>query len=387
MAAHPDRRSSTGIDRRASVPLAMSPASDDDDDYDLGSAGVADGFTPAQGSANHVRIPSFTTNHHHHHDPPQGRRTPPPRPSSTTKPNRNSFTLRHDGTMGPVTARNPSAASASGALPVRASTSTEASFVRSESPYRGPAGPSHPYPMYAQGATVTRSGSTTTASTVRASERTYEGPNGPTHPYGMYPQHIVPESDSSSTQSAPVLVGFPGLNNNYQRRLGPDGEEVADIIGPDGHTEQLPPYTKYPDEAFARKARSATPPVLAALPGAGGIGLATRDPEFSSLEDLHAPPSRRSTRSTMSNSTGQSSPSANAAPEPFSQPESEKVQEKKWQRIARKKLCGIVPIWSIVLVVITFIIFTIIVFGVLGAIWHKHNAGKGHHLSNNGNGG
>lgn len=376
------------------MPLAMAhPA---DDDYDLESAGVADGFRPTEAVANHARIPSIITTNHHH-DQPQGRRSPPPRPSSTAKPARNSFTLRHDGAMGPVASRNPTAASASGALPNRSSSvssiSTDATFVRAESPYRGPAGPSHPYQTYSQGAPLTRTPSTMTTSTIRVPERAYEGPNGPTHPYGMYPQNTVPESEASSTRSAPVLVGFPGLNNTYQRRLGPDGEEVADIIGPDGHTEQLPPYTKYPDEAFARKARSATPPpILPPPPGAGGMGLATRDPEFSSQEDLNAPPSRRSTRSMLSDSTDHSDHSNGTSPTsptssahaPFAS-ESEKPQLKRWQRVARKRICGIFPVWALGLVGVTLILFVVILLAVLASLWHKHSM-KQHHISNDGSG-
>lgn len=227
------------------MPLAMPPASapaldhdNDDDDDDLQSVGVADGFRAPDDVANHTRIPSITTSHVY--DSPQRRRSPPPRPSSTSKQGRNSFTLRHDGATAPVAARNPTPVFASGALPVRsASGSTDAAFVGAEMPYQEPAGPSHPYQTYAQGASLGRSMSAATASTIQVPERSYEGPNGPTHPYGMYPQNTVVESDTSSAQSAPVLVGFPGLNNSYRRRLGPDGEEVADIIGPDGHTEQL----------------------------------------------------------------------------------------------------------------------------------------------------
>lgn len=354
-----------------------SPDDHDYDDYDLEASGVADGIRPAD-VANHARIPSITTTPHHH-DPSHGRRTPPPRPSSTTKPNRNSFTLRHDGAMGPVASRNPTVASAASAIPTRSSSiSTDAAFVRAESPYRGPAGPSHPYQMYAQDAPVARTMSVTTASTIQVPERSYQGPSGPTHPYGMYPQNTVPESDTASNPSEPVIAGFPGLNNEYRRRLGPEGEEVADIIGPDGHTEQLPPYSKYPDEALARKARATVPEPP---PGAGGIGLATRDPEFSSVEDLHAPPSRRSTRSMMSDSTNHTHQTNQSHTAPFAT--SEKRQLKKWQRIARKRICGIVPIWAIVLVVVTLILFVLIVLGVLVALWHRHAAQK-HHVSNNG---
>ena len=72
----------------------------------------------------------------------------------------------------------------------------------------------------------------------------------PAHPYAMYSQsglddetssvrdmHAIPPTVPAIQTAMPV--GFPGLNNGYHRVLGPDGEE-QDIIGPDGHTEQLP---------------------------------------------------------------------------------------------------------------------------------------------------
>lgn len=357
--AAPDRRS-TGIDRRESG-RSLYDNDNDDDDYDLAAMGISDGFRPADTEASHNRVNSHSSQYHERF---QGRRTPPPRPSSTTKPKYDSFALRHDGATGPMPSRNSTNASSSSAVPVtRSSTvSTEMAFVRAESPYQGPTGPSHPYQMYPQESRVARTPSMATTSTVRVPERSYAGPSGPTHPYGMYPQSTVPAADDPDerTAIAPVPVGFPGRNNDYQRRLGPEGEEVADIIGPDGHTEQLPPYTQYPDEAFARKTR---PTVQTTVAGAGGIGLATRNPEFASREDLTTPQSRHSTRSLMSESSGQVNPVAAV---------SEKRQLKKWQQIARRKVCGIIPIWAFVLVGAAFILFAIVLGTVLAILKPKH---------------
>lgn len=333
----------------------------DDDDYDLEAMGISDGFRPSAAMTSHNRVPSQISQH-----TTPGRRTPPPRPSSTTKPKLDSFALRHDGGMGPI-ARNSSIAAshATTAGPTRlSSVSTDIAYVRTESPYQGPSGPSHPYQMYPQESRLARTMSVATTSTVAVPDRPYNGPGGPTHPYGMYPQNIVPEGEvavEAASIPPPVPVGFPGLNNNYQRRLGPDGEEIADIIGPDGHTEQLPPYTQYPDEAFVRKTR---PTVAVPLAGAGGIGLATRNPEFESLEDLNTPQSRQSTRSILSDSTHQINMAAATM--------SEKPPLKKWQRAAKRKVCGIVPIWAIALAAAVFILFAIILGTVLAILKPKH---------------
>ncbi|TVY20080.1 hypothetical protein LARI1_G001371 [Lachnellula arida] len=359
-----DRRESIGVDRRASTRLSMNQQNDDD--YDLEAMGISDGFRPGGVGMGHNRLSSQAVQNTL---PTAGRRTPPPRPSSTMKSNNmDSFALRHDGETGDLRRHSSVASAVNPALPMRSSSvSTDVPYVRAESPYRGPAGPSHPYQMYPQESRLARTASIATTSTAAppVTERSYAGPSGPTHPYGMYPQNIVPEGESTDTPTpaASVPVGFPGLNNTYQRRLGPDGEEIADIIGPDGHTEQLPPYTQYPDEALARKTRP-TVAVPAAVPvaGAGGIGLATRNPEFSSQENLNSPQSRRSVMSDLS-----SHPVNTAA-----MTVSEKPELKNWQKFAKKKLCGIVPVWVLVLVAAVLIIFVIILATVLTVLKRDH---------------
>lgn len=178
----------------------------------------------------------------------------------------------------------------------------------------------------------------------------------------MYPQNTVVESESPSDEITAIPVGFPGHQNQYHRRLGPDGEDAADIIGPDGHTEQLPPYTQYPDEAFARKTGVPT-----ALPGAGGIGLATRNPEFSSTEDIPSP-SALSSRSVESNN---SSPPLHVEVPVVS----EKSEEKGWKAIARRKVWGIVPIWAFVLVGIVLVLFAIILGTAFAVVKSKMDHG------------
>jgi hypothetical protein len=355
-------RHSTGIDRRASVRSSLQDNGSDGDDDDLTAMGVSDRFRRPGVDAGHTRLNSQSSQSH---DRPQGRRTPPPRPSSATKPRYESFALRHDGATSPLSSRHSTIASTSSVPVTRSSSvSTEMAFVRAESPYRGPTGPSHPYQMYPQESRLARTASMATTSTVQVPERSYAGPSGPTHPYGMYPQNTVPEAEDSSDGDVivPAPVGFPGRNHDYHRRLGPEGEEIADIIGPDGHTEQLPPYSQYPDEAFARKIRPAAQPLLT---GAGGIGLATRDPEFASREDLTTPQSHHSSRSLVSESSSQINTAASG--------ESEKPRLKKWQEVARRRVCGIIPIWAFVLVGAAFILFAILMGSVFAALKPKHH--------------
>jgi hypothetical protein len=371
-------RHSTTFERRASTRLSMQHPNEDEDDYDLAAMGISDGFRPsgAGGMNGGMAMTGNRLSQASQQYTPAGRRSPPPRPSSTTKPKGlDSFALRHDGGMGSLRRNSAVASNSNPGLTRSSSVSTDMGYVRTESPYQGPSGPSHPYQMYPQESRLARTASIATTSTVQVPDRPYNGPGGPTHPYGMYPQNIAETEDS--IPAVPVVpavpVGFPGSNNNYQRRLGPDGEEIADMIGPDGHTEQLPPYTQYPEETIARKTRpnAALP---AAISGAGGIGLATRNPEFASMEDLRSmsPQSRMSTRSMMSETSNhQVNMGALGA--------SEKPELKRWQQVARRKLCNIVPIWVIVLIAVVFVLFGIILGTVLAILKPKHPQPKHHY--------
>lgn len=204
----------------------------------------------------------------------------------------------------------------------------------------------------------------------------------------MYTQ--MPLEEATPVPAVPTIpVGFTTAADPYQRRLGPEGEELADIIGPDGHTEELPPYTRYPDEFYARKIRGDDNPERAgegagvaavaaplamttmaaiptaasnAIPGAGGIGLAARNPEFDgrSIDDVASPESRHSSRSFNSDSHIQINTAAAAT--------SEKPQLGKWQKLAKKKACGVVPYWALCLTFAAVLIVLIIVAAVIGTL-------------------
>ncbi|KAK8097906.1 uncharacterized protein PG998_013392 [Apiospora kogelbergensis] len=383
---------------RTSIRVSTSSAlDDDDDDYDLEAAGISDGFRPTEISQNHYTNPQPLPSHFG--QPPPS--SPPPRPSSITKPHRqhDSLTLRHDGATGPTPANHPALVRTSSG-----STSTSGA-VRPESPYEGPSGPSFPYQMYPQNVRLARTASVTTASTAAVSEvSSYHGPRGPTHPYQMYPQNTVPgvESTEDRVTPAPIPVGFPGATDQYQRRIGPDGEEIADMIGPDGHTEQLPPYTRYPEEAYLRKAvalESTTPAtapvstsptpqppqpqahaqsssVSGAVPGAGGLGLATRNPEFASTEDLHlnganSPLSRQSMRSFQ---TDVSHHDINTAAMSITN-EKEKLND--WQKAAKRKVWGVVPCWAIALTAIVLVMLAVVLGAILGTYFGPKHPKQG----------
>ncbi|RAL58590.1 hypothetical protein DID88_003950 [Monilinia fructigena] len=330
---HPSNIEHNRSESQRSTRLSIEMQDEDEDDYALAAMGISNGgYRPSDSNQNTYTPPPQQPQSQL---PPLERRrasTPPPRPQ-VQQSQKEPIRLRYEneGGMGQMS-RGPTFASpvVNGYGLTRSSTtsslssiSSDSTMMRPESPYQGPTGPSHPYNMYNQESRLARTASIATTSTMPAPppEMSYTGPSGPTHPYGMYPQSTV---------------------------SSPEGEEAADLIGPDGHTEQLPPYTKYPDEVFARKARPASIPVTVPIPtiqmpapiipisGAGGMGLATRNPEFASQEDLRSSRSRQSTRSIMSD---RSSHHVNTAATEYN----EKPQLKNWQVAAKRKLCGIVP--------------------------------------------
>ncbi|RGP75647.1 glucan 4-alpha-glucosidase [Fusarium longipes] len=382
------RRSSTRQSRSLRLSAGSAVA---EDDYDLDAMMVADGFRPSDNTTASSTT-NLTPNSNTQTEPslsptePLSQQTTSTksseasseitpairnRPSSISKPHRNhdSLALRNDGTSmaDRSHARN------------NPSLSSDAPVIRAESPYTGPSGPSHPYNMYPQ-RTMSVATTSTAANAIVPEDRPYQGAQGPAHPYALYTQNTT--SGDSSSQSIPV--GFNGLGASYQRQLGPDGEEAGDLVGPLGHTEELPPYTRYPDNAYVPRPTAQAPvspvspvsepssPVRDApvtqIPGAGGIGIATRDPEFSSTDDdLALPRTRPSVRSAVS--SNDSSHDINTAAAGIS----EKPPVNKWQRRAKKKLCGIVPYWAICLLLVGLVLMGIIMGAVIGTMLTKNH--------------
>ena len=135
-----------------------------------------------------------------------------------------------------------------GALGRSLSTSSRITIPRSQSPYVGPTAPSHPYGMYPQ---MTRASSVASRSTFRpGSETPFVPRGGPEHPYDLYPQNTAPEEEDEDITSNGIPLGFP--RTNFQPSSGGSSSDVGDIIGSDGHIEQLPPYTRYADNTVAK---------------------------------------------------------------------------------------------------------------------------------------
>lgn len=353
----------------------------DDDDHDATSAAavVMDGFRPAgperaEGMGRAVPSTPSVTSGVSTLVPDESPATPPKASRSPNTPipqlPRRSLSVRHELT----------------ALTRQASSSTDSSvYLPADGAYQGPSGPSHPYQLYPQHVRPARTMSVATSSTLPLSESSFTGPRGPSHPYSLYPQTDGVEAGAAGAAAIPI--GFHDMPGPYRQGVGPDGEDVADIIHPDGHTEQLPPYTRYPEEAHVVKARGAgcpesvhggasivgatltpPPPTASAIPGAGGLGLATRNPEFESTDDLDLP--RSSRHSSRSFTSDDSQRRIRFDDERLS--EKQKPAKKKWQIWMRRKLCGVVPCWAICLAAVVLMLMGVILGSVVGSLLAKH---------------
>ena len=259
------------------------------------------------------------------------------------------------------------------------SISSNITMPRAQSPYQGATGPSHPYGMYPQGIGMTRTPSNATNSTVRNPHRSYNGPSGPTQPYGMYLQNTMPDDRGLAPPSQSIPVGFLGLAHGLQRRYDPEENDVGDIIGPDGYTEHLPPYSRYAPE-LSPKAGSNNP-------------AGTHPPCFVSAapNDLYRLEDSQATLETIrtddsidrvphSNDTRRDDSSTTLAPSSSEQANSANQGGHMKERVKRKSrkriCCDTIPIWLAALIIA--IVIAIMLGGVIGGILgHKKGKAEG----------
>ncbi|KIW08114.1 hypothetical protein, variant [Verruconis gallopava] len=174
----------------------------------------------------------------------------------------------------------------------------------------------------------------------------------PAQPYALYNQTGF-AADDDDGPVPPLPVGFLGGRDNFERRIGPDGEE-QDIVGPDGHTEQLPPYSKYPDghtkiavdDAAAIPAGTRILSPILPSPTSPIVERAQRTP---ALEAAALPASSSGSDSSLS--------------------EKKPWKEKTFTEKRRTKVCGgCIPLWMVVTVVVVIVICTAVIGGVVGGL-------------------
>ncbi|KAF4595793.1 proteinrelated to glucan 1, 4-alpha-glucosidase [Ophiocordyceps camponoti-floridani] len=258
----------------------------------------------------------------------------------------------------PLTLRDDGSTAAGRLHPaIRASSPTSGAFMLPEGPYQGPVSPSHPYSMYPQRTTTNASSPTAPNITATA----------PAHNYALYTQTIGDDATD---------VELTGLCNAYQRQISPQDTETGDLLGTMGSMEQLPAYTRYPEGSSARPPLETVHSATSArgtnvISGAGGLGRATRDPEFSSAED-DLPAASSSHPATPGETASQHE--INTAARDFS----EKTALGNWQRRAKKKLCGVVPCWALGLFVAAVVVIAVVVGAVVGTLLSNKVKSDGH---------
>lgn len=218
------------------------------------------------------------------------------------------------------------------------STSSRFSIPRAPSPYNGPTAPSQPYGLYPQ---ATRASSVASEATLRPLDRPFVPGGGPEHPYGMYQQNTVPEEEDDS--QAHIPLGFPSLGQSSQSGSNSSGDEVGDIVGSDGHVEQLPPYSRYADNVIAKGDMARIdPPTADISDGSSSTAITPPVPASSSNVEL-----------------------APAAPGVSSDEVARKEGLTEHKR--RRRLCFGIPFWTFVIIV-AVVITAALLGGVIGGV-------------------
>jgi hypothetical protein len=239
----------------------------------------------------------------------------------------------------------------------------------------------------------------------RRSPSAASNPLRPAHPYGLYQQTTFeePEDPIDDDNVASSSMGMNARPANFNRRRGPDGEEL-DVIGPDGHAEQLPPYTRYPEAGPSSEKRSQSDPNTSTLPllNTSVAGPSSSSSPILATATLTSSPIAISTPVTDAAAAdaitivGQSDPflamgHVQPQPSPTQSPimsttapvdsndsrgvpssASSLVEKKKtvkWRKKGHKKvLCGVIPLWAVLLFAILCIFLAVIAGGVIGGM-------------------
>lgn len=250
---------------------------------------------------------------------------------------------------------------ADGGLGRTLSTSSRITIPRSQSPYNGPTAPSHPYTMYPQ---MTRASSVASESTLRPGSETPFVPHaGPQHPYQLYPQNTVPEEDEDITTNG-IPLGFP--RTNFQSSNGRSNSDVGDIIGSDGHIEQLPPYSRYADNTVAKGnmddivARRRSMRSMRSIRSMRSLRPALA-PSHSSQ------PTTQTTTPSVATSTTLLQPTAQFEEETEAQRARKEGYRPGWGEQLRKPTIAGMPLWGLIVITL-MIIFSATIGGVVGGI-------------------
>lgn len=203
----------------------------------------------------------------------------------------------------------------------------------------------------------------------------------------MYQQNTVEEDiESSSVDIGTMNIpqGFPAPdphNQHYQRRYQ-NGEETGEIVGPDGHTEQLPPYTRYPDDIPPKNPQGPGAAVAGVAAGlaagaavagassssAGGITSTNVSTDHLSSPQISAAGvlSPGSHRSFDSMATGSAAPLNNASSSNSLNNVPYNEKEETWKEKMKRPLFWGLPLWAVL--VLVFVLTAALIGGIVGGV-------------------
>ncbi|KAK3708631.1 hypothetical protein LTR37_011353 [Vermiconidia calcicola] len=314
----------------------------------------------------------------HHATSPAAEAGPSRNSTRKSRTNENPFESPDDEIDAPLE-RTPSGNFAPATAHRSVSSASSTQYAGTSSPRFGAGGPSHPYGMYPQG-TVARTPSVATTSTARPSRQlTSRYAPGPQHPYALYPQGVEDDlDDEQDTAQNPVPVGFPGLGASYERRRGPDGEE-QDFVGDYGHTEQLPPYTRYPEDGPEKMPLMGIPSPPTALHSRAPV-MGT-DPGMSLMHSQMQPVQQSMTdvsnmnRRTSTLSAGSGSPLNAVSSTQDTLLSKKSWKEKSWGEKRKTRFCGIPLLW-IILGGVALIFIAALIGGSIGGFVEGQKKGE-----------
>jgi hypothetical protein len=193
----------------------------------------------------------------------------------------------------------------------------------------------------------------------------------------MYYQNTVPEEAVNDPQmqlppvQAPtptppeqppaIPVGFPGSEpTEYRGGSRSTPNEIGDIIGPDGHTEQLPPYTRYPETLPPKREPEPTIVTPQAVPPAVPDQVA-EDPE-----------SRGSSHTLI---TQPEAGVAGSHTDTSAESESNGSFKEMMALHSKRRVCCGIPIWMVIITASVLILGTVI-GGVIGGVLGSKQGAK-----------
>ena len=241
------------------------------------------------------------------------------------------------------------------------SSSSSRAYAQTHGPAVGHSGPSHPYTIYPQNTAVARTLSVSTSTTTPIPLRPSTSSRRPAHPYNMYTQNVEADMDDESNsehspQQQRFAVGFPGMQRAFDRRS--DGDSMS--IG--AHSEQLPPYSEYPEDGAPTNVSLShlQPPSQpqSSGPAPSPSPLPQRTPQ--SMSDTAPPPNDGIVVATDDVTSERSSQPAKC------------WREKSWKEKFRTRWLGMPLGWILLFSIIIIIVIIVVATAIASAVRIRH---------------